>query len=544
MKCKYFLKEDEQLLVEEATKRYTINGPGIVYVSIFHGKTRRKALTIEKGEYLKIRNNFTGESKVVTGPKLYFLEAAEQMVVRANATKLDSFQYAKISNIETAEEKIIKGPTLFFPEAHEQVMVVENAVNLDPLTYLHVKNKETGLVYNVSGPQLFFPTIHELIVATLTATTLKKNEYCVILNKETGEKRVEKGEKKLFLTPTEMINGVVKEAIHVDEETSVLVRDDMTGQLELVTEKQVFFPKSNQSIIELRKLIRLEDHQAVILKDNNGKYHVKKGSDMERCFFLPPFWEIVEVTWSTGILKDKKALKIQFFNLRHQFTWFDFELRTQDNVELILGITFFWNITDVETMIHMTGDCIGDLCNHTRSKIIQYVSQNTLEKFLSSFNEVAKVVLDPKDNFCTLRGIRVHELEVRYISCKDAGTQKVLQEIIQETTNRLSRIQKQESENEVLMKRIKGEIEGEKMNAELIEIKNKHNKENSSALGKAEAERVKGFFDGLGKELSTQEKLSIFATLRKQEALRDLSMGKTQMFFTPSDVNLSIKSEI
>lgn len=82
------------------------------------------------------------------------------------------------------------------------------------------------------------------------------------------------------------------------------------------------------------------------------------------------------------------------------------------------------------------------------------------------------------------------------------------------------------------------------MNAELIEIRNRHNKENSSALGKAEAERVQAFLDGLGKDLSMQEKMTIFATLRKREALHDLSNGKTQMIFTPSDVNLSIKSEL
>lgn len=74
----------------------------------------------------------------------------------------------------------------------------------------------------------------------------------------------------------------------------------------------------------------------------------------------------------------------------------------------------------------MSGDACGDLCNHARSKIIQFVSQVTLEKFLSSFNEVAKVVLDPKDNFCLLRGIHVHELEVRYISCKGETEEKEL----------------------------------------------------------------------------------------------------------------------
>jgi hypothetical protein len=82
--------------------------------------------------------------------------------------------------------------------------------------------------------------------------------------------------------------------------------------------------------------------------------------------------------------------------------WFDFEARTKDNVELKLGLTFFWRILDVQTMLAVTGtmlhfhfyiidqiefilfivlkfvcsdDSSGDVCSHARSLIIQAVSQ-------------------------------------------------------------------------------------------------------------------------------------------------------------------------
>jgi len=278
----------------------------------------------------------------------------------------------------------------------------------------------------------------------------------------------------------------------------------------------------------------------VIIKDENGKFLFKKGSDEESSFFLRPYWELVPVNWSTGINKDKKALRITHFDCRPQFTWYDFEIRTKDNVELVLGLTFFWQITDVEKMIHITGDTVGDMCSHARSIVIQSASKVTLEAFLSNFNEfVTKVIMAPEDKFCEIRGFVIHAIEVRSISCKDPGTQKILQEIIQETTNRLSRLQKQESENETKLKHIEGEIAAEKMSQELSLLRQKNAQAEALNEGKSEALRVQSFMDGLSGDL--KEKSELFHLLRKKEILHDISKGNAHLYFTPADVNLSIK---
>jgi len=337
--------------------------------------------------------------------------------------------------------------------------------------------------------------------------------------------------------------GDIEEATNIDDDTSVLVRNTATGQVELITEKRAFFPSYDQKILEVRRRVRLDDHQVVIIKDKSGQYTFRKGSDSkESSFFLEPYCELVSVNWSTGIHKDSKSLKITHFDTRPMFTWYDFDIRTKDNVELVLGITFFWQILDVPTMIHMTGDAVGDVCSHARSIIIQSVSNSTLETFLANFNQfVTKAIMNPQDIFYQKRGLIIHEVEVRSVTCKDAATQKILQEIIQETTNRLSRNQKQESENEILVKKIEGEIHAEKMNEELLAIKNKHAQTVAATTGQSESIRVKSFLDGLG-ALDLDTKVKIFTTMRKKEVLEELSKGSASLYFTPQDVNLSIKS--
>jgi regulator of protease activity HflC (stomatin/prohibitin superfamily) len=322
-----------------------------------------------------------------------------------------------------------------------------------------------------------------------------------------------------------------------------LVRDTGSGQLALITEPQVFFPAANQEIVEVRRRVRLEDHETVVVKDKFGRYTFRRGSDEERAFFLDPYAELVEFHWSTGIHKDQRTLKVNRIDARPKFMWYEFEARTQDNVELVLGITFFWQIVDVEAMVGATDDTPGDICSHARSAIIQSVSQVTLEQFLAAFNEVVRqAVLETDDPFYAERGVRLHAVEVRSIACQDPQTQGVLQEIIRETTDRINRLQKQESENEVKLRQLQGEIAAEEMKGQLLETRRENVQAAARMEGAGEAERVRAFFEGLGDELSPADKVALFNTLRKQESIAALSTGTAQLYFTPADVDLSIEA--
>lgn len=455
----YFLKDDEQLLVESYTRRQTFNGPGVYPILTPHRAKIRKGITLGPTDYLRVRNILTGEIRNEIGPKMYFVAANEKV---------------------------------------EQ---------------------------------------------QLTAIPLKQNQYLSIVDKSTGVVRLERGESLVYLTPTEDLIGEVSDGINIDDENAVLIRDIMTGQLELITTPQVFIPSATQEVTGVRHRIRLADHEVVIIKDSTGKYIFRRGSDTDRSFFIEPYTELVRLNWSTGIHKDQRTLIVSHLDLRPKFMWYEFEARTQDNVELVINVTFFWEIIDIETMIRKTDNTTGDICSHARSVIIQAVSQVTLERFLAAFNQIVRdAVLREGDNFYEERGARIQAVEVRSITCKDEETQHILLEIIQETTNRLNRLQKQDSENEVGLKRIQGEIEVENARGQLLETRRVHMQTEGRALGEAEAEKVRAFLDGLGDAISLTDKVGVFNTLRKQDALEKLSKGRARIFFTPSDVDLTIRT--
>lgn len=456
----YFLKEDEQLLVEGFTRRWVLNGPGQHYIAPLNKVERRKAITLSPAEYMYVQDRLSGEVHTEIGPKLYFLGANEHILDR------------------------------------------------------------------------------------LEAIPLKNNQYIRIIDNSTGNIRVEHGEKVVYLTPTEKILQNVTEGINVDEHTAVLLRDTVSGSLELITKRQVFFPMPEQEIVEVRKRILLDDHETVVIRNRGGGYLIRRGTDPERAFFLEPYSELVQFYWSSGIYKDKRNLRITHIDSRPKFMWYEFEVRTQDNVELVLGVTFFWQIVSVEAMIITTDDAPGDICSHARSAIIQSVSQVPLERFLAAFNAIIReAVLEQNDPFYSERGVLLHAVEVRSIKCKDPATQNILQEIIQETTNRLNRVQKQDSENEIRLRQMRGEIDAEVLNGQLLDTRREHLRIEGLADGEAEASRVKSFFEGLGEEISLEDKIALFNTLRKRDILQKLSEGSAQLYFTPNDVNLSIESK-
>ena len=113
------------------------------------------------------------------------------------------------------------------------------------------------------------------------------------------------------------------------------------------------------------------------------------------------------------------------------------------------------------------------------------------------FNKIAEMVHKEDDSFYSARGVLIHSLEVSGYRCAESSTALILEQIIQETTNRMNRLQQQESENEVHLFSIKGEIEEEKAKEDLLQVQVINSNARSQMQGLAEAERVKSFLVAL-----------------------------------------------
>jgi len=162
---------------------------------------------------------------------------------------------------------------------------------------------------------------------------------------------------------------------------------------------------------------------------------------------------------------------------------------------------------------------------------------------MDSFNDIAKSAHSNDDGFYTARGIKIHSLEVTRYQCADSSTSRILEQIIMETTNRMNRLSCQESENEVALARLRGEVEQERAKSEVLAIQHQHALEAARNQGTADAERCNTFLAAVSESSGDKELAqTLWHALRKSEALHAVAQGNASVYFTPQDAKISIEN--
>lgn len=589
----HFLDKDQQLRVQLFTTSNIFNGPRLVILNPFYRSCRVvKAETLGTMDYVKVKNTADGLERIEHGPKLLFLGPYDEVSHRGQGTSLTSTEYILVEDLLSGCKRVVKGPSMWFPKPNEKSQRGAQ-VTLKSIEYIYVEDQQSGDVKTVKGPCVWCPGPYDTATPKKTAIVLqedeyvrlkdvasgkhwtlngkalvfleptwrmeggvqkalvlKMNEYVKLQDTVTGKVVVHRGEKIVFPGPDEeYLDGGKKLAVEVDDEHAVLVRDKSTGQLQLVTEKQLFVPGPHEVIEEVRELIKLADHEAMVIKDKNGVFQYFYGSEerrsanQPRSFFLPPYAEIVKIWWSRGPRRERKDYSFERFDMRPHYMKFEFNCRTSDNVEIVLEGVFFWEIIDLPTMMRVTGDTSGDMCSHVRSQFITQTARMSLKQFMEEQHLVSRHVLDGDEDFYSARGIKMHSLEITRYSCADQSTAETLGQIIQETTNRMNRLSHAESENEVSLYRLQGQIEQAKQNSRLLEIQHAQTEKEACVAGKAESDRIGAFLIGLTDKVpSLEDRIRMWQVLRKTEALDVVSKGGANLYYTPNDVDLSIEA--
>merc|ERR1712226_1000725 len=105
------------------------------------------------------------------------------------------------------------------------------------------------------------------------------------------------------------------------------------------------------------------------------------------------------------------------------------------------------------------------------------------------------------DEFYNERGVELKSMELTKFDCVDQETSKILQQIIQETTNRINQLQAQESENEVRAAKLRADIKLENQRKELIQAQSENARLEAEMNGQSDGtklmQRASTFIGGL-----------------------------------------------
>jgi len=532
--------------------------------------------------------SFTGVRSVAPGPACLPYSCCSS-VEKRRALELEAGRYTFLRNDESSDRRAIYGPCVEWMGPRDELLApgIRDCPSLTREEYLIVHDTLSGTKRLEVGPMLFQPGPFDQCTEKKMALNLAKNEY-VNIKDEHGKLRVERGEARIIPQPLEEVIGGVRKGYNIDEHHAVQLRNTDTGTIELITEHGLFIPGPYQEDIQVQKKIILEEYERMAYKDETGRFHFVSGNSEMRNFFLPPFCEVLKQEWSIDLRKEhKECERVWRFDMRPRYMNYEFNCRTIDNVELVVDVSFYWQIIDVQSMIERTADAPGDICTHARSMIIQAVSNITLMEFLAQFNDIIRAGAGvdnqflaqqrqkhepapegdaemphelpspretqppepPKikrDPFYEDRGVQLLSVEVLQFKCSNPSTDKTLQEIIKETADRLKKKECQKGENEVALSKLEGEIEQEKLNKQLIEIKKSHLKTESRIEGEAEYHKIAAFLGGVtgaGPDDVTvpmEQAMGLYQMLRKLDSVKSLANSKSQLYITPDDVNLTV----
>merc|ERR1712070_671107 len=243
------------------------------------------------------------------------------------------------------------------------------ATKLGPLDYALVENDLTGMPRHVEGPTMFFLEAYDVQKSISAKIVLQKDEYITLVEGTSGKERVLKGPQTITPTPTETAPKGKQQAVFLDTDSAALVLDKTTGMEKLVTQQGVFFPGAYQEVLEVRSLIHVLPHEALVERDAKGLYTVHHGS---KAFFLQPYHKIVTMQWSSYSdpipaetkTQTHKTVDVTKIDMRARMMFFTYEVRTSDNVKLRLDGNIFWRVKDVKKMIDTTSDPEGEVWQH------------------------------------------------------------------------------------------------------------------------------------------------------------------------------------
>jgi len=464
------------------------------------------------------------------------------------------------------------------------------ATMIDPLQYAIMQDRMTAELRSEEGPQLLFLKAYDELKEVLPKLVLEKDEFVRLIDSYDGTERVEKGPRTIVPKPTEKASKGIEKAVFLNMDSSVVIRNKTNGMLTLVTscnyQSGVYTPAPMEDIVEIRRLIHVLPHEALIVRDVNGRMKVYGGnsdagdagnssSDSDQdcfatqtqgagtAFFLPPYSKIVRMSWSsytspgtaaipstrrlqTIPVADEKSLyvdqmqatthsgpkiKVAAIDLRTQKSFYKYEVRTADNVKLELEGTIFWRVENIQDMIKMTSDPAGDVWAHARSTLIGVISDNTLADFMVNFNTLMGVAFNRSttDDFYTRRGIVLTNLELTKYAPVDEHTKTVLQNIIRQTVNRINDLQKQRSRNDVALEKLTMDIALEENRTRLIETEATNSRllaeQKGTTAGTKEATSIAFFIEGLNETVpNATDRMGLF----KQEKILESTNKDTQ----------------
>jgi hypothetical protein len=267
----------------------------------------RPKIVLQKQEYVRLVDHFTGYARVVVGPQLLVPSPAEDgpggMKHEVKRAIVISSQVSVLLFNKTSGRKYeVRKQGMFVPGPYEEVLEVRNATVLQSQEYAVVRNQLTGMYMHYAGPQQLFVGPYENLIKVFPKVVLQKQEYARLVDRRTGEESIVKGPQAVVPESAQCEKDYLKncfmqvhEAIVMKADVSVLVLNRTSGVKSIVEASSggIFTPRPYEEVLDVRNAVVLKQQEYAVIKNNmDGSFHHVLGATL---LHLGAYEELVRI---------------------------------------------------------------------------------------------------------------------------------------------------------------------------------------------------------------------------------------------------------
>lgn len=521
---------NEQVILENCTEKKIVNGPvSCMYINCWTSYRHVKQLELKLNQFVMIEDEFDPEeNRIIFGPCLYRIRTAYERIGQIQTCPiLDQDDYIVVTNFK-GEKRTIRGPCVYKPELGDTWTTSKNAIVVPLNCYIIVKDNNNSEipVRHIRGPTKFIPEPYQTIEKDML--------QCVEITETKG--------------------------IH-------LMRSN--GQVVLLDKPQFYMPEVGEKVLTSINKIILIETDFCIIKSPKGNIELKCGKNKsDAAFFLPPFYTFMEFEFGT----EKKTI----LSTLPTFVTHKFAIRTADNVILDLDLRISYQIFDPNIFGANPINFYTHLINWCQNELLDAYAKTPLREFMKCYSAIAIQSITNSESYFKPFGISILDIQIINYTCKDSKTQDLLNEdiktnvvkqnelkakendvLIKEKENEIRKRQKDlevvmaQKDNEVELKRKELEVnirlkeldlqmEEERKRTDLLNIKRENAVKEAEYEGRAQGHAVAEFLSSLPKEMSFDEKMAAWNTLRELEKANMMYTKVEKLNIYPPNADLRV----
>lgn len=242
---------------------------------------------------------------------------------------------------------------------------------------------------------------------------------------------------------------------------------------------------------------------------------------------------------------------VTYLDKRMQRSFYNFEVRSQDNVKLLIQGTVYWQIVEPRRTFNGTADPEGDVWLRARSALIGVVSSLTWNDFMTAFNRVIENAYQTErlDSFYSDRGIALLGMDLLHYAPTDARTIASLNSLVKANTARILALARQRTKSEIRAMQITANLAMEANKTVFIQAKALNDRIDAETRGATEggrkATQANAYLNGIATDFpDVADRVTLYKEHMIRSALnlqtKTLFAGSARIFLKPQGQNMTL----